>query len=117
MNEVEEFIFNQAEKQRELLLFFHILFLDKYELKPKLKYKIPFYYRKKWVVYLNTTNSGIEISFIKGYQFKGSWNFLESKNRKMVRSFSCNSLEDIPSQELDEIMKEALEVDEIQKNT
>ncbi|MEQ8908825.1 MAG: DUF1801 domain-containing protein [Vicingaceae bacterium] len=113
MQEVENYILNRGQTQKDCLLFFHQLFIDNYHLKPKLNYGIPFYYGEKWVVYLNPskTGSGVELAFINGYLFSKDSRSLESKGRKMVRSKTYHNLIEINLKELEEWMELALEVD------
>jgi len=118
MNEVEEYIFNYQGFKREILLYFHAMLVEEFQLKPKIAYKIPMYYQHKWVVYLNPDNrEGVELAFPNGFRFQASHELLESKGRKMVRSVEFKSLEEIPENNIRAILEEAIFIDnKLKKN-
>ena len=112
MNEVEERILKHKGIKREIMLFFHELFIEEYGLHPKLSYKIPMYYRNKWVVYLNPDNrEGVELAFTNGFRLSNKHTLVESKGRKMVKSVEFSSLEEIPLKEVKAIIDEAIKID------
>lgn len=117
MNEVEEYILGAIEAKREIMLFFHAFLIEEYNLRPKISYKIPMYYRNKWVVYLNPDNrEGVELAFTNAHLFEKTSSLLESKDRKMVKSVEFKSISEIPLKEIKSIMKEALRVDDTFSN-
>jgi hypothetical protein len=113
MTEVENYIFKFEGKQREIMLFFHQLFSVELNLIDKLRFKIPFYYRKSWICYLNPSkNNRIELAFVRGNELSNSHGILDSKGRKQVWSIELNKLSEIPINELKEIIHEAILLDE-----
>ena len=116
MNEVEDYILNQVQSKKDILLYFHNIFIERYRLKPKITYKIPMYYGKKCIVYLNADNrAGVDLAFIEGYQLKKDFGILERKNRKMVKSIEFNSIEKIYEEKVLRLLEEAISIDQLKK--
>ena len=112
MSEVEDFIYRYEDDQREVMLYLHELLLD-LNLTAKIQYKIPFYYGKSWICYLNPGKKGeIEFAFPRGSELSNSQGLLESKGRKLVRSMELRTLTDIPGEAVYEILQEAILLDE-----
>lgn len=91
----------------------HELLGLEFSLTPKLRYAIPFYYRKSWICYLKPNNNGsIELAFTRGNELSNTQGLLHSKGRKQVMSMVFTSTEDIPQQALQELLVEALTLDD-----
>jgi len=59
----EDFIYQQEGSRREVMLYLHQLFLDM-NLVAKIRYRVPFYYGKSWICYLNPQKKeSIELAF------------------------------------------------------
>lgn len=113
MKEVEEFIYGYEGSQRELMLYLHKLLTEDLNLTEKIKFKIPFYYRKSWICYLNPTKKGtVEFAFVRGNELSNAQQILEDKGRKQVWSIELTSLNEAPMVELSEIIQEAILLDE-----
>ena len=113
MTEVEDFIYNYDGSQREIMLYIHKLLSDELNLTDKIRFKIPFYYRKSWICYLNPSkNNSIEFAFVRGNELSNSQGLLDSKGRKQVWSIELTKLSEIPIKELTEIIQEAILLDE-----
>jgi hypothetical protein len=113
MTEVEDYIYNFEDSQRDILVYIHRLLSVDLNLEDKLRYKIPFYYRKSWICYLNPLkNKSIEFAFVRGNELSNSQGLLDSKGRKQVWSIEFNKLSEIPIMELNEIIQEAILLDE-----
>lgn len=112
MNPVEDYIYSQKSNQKELMLHLHLWLLQTGKLKPKISYGIPFYYGKRWVCYLNPLkNGGVELAFTRGNELKNESGILDNKGRKLVYGIDLDSLETIPHELLDKVLREALELD------
>ncbi len=110
--EVEDFIYQFESGQREVLLYFHHLFLD-LNLVAKIRYRIPFYFGKSWICYLNPQkNDSIELVFIHGKKLSNSQGILNDKGRKMVAGIEFRSVDEIPQEAVFEIIQEALLLDD-----
>jgi len=113
MTAVEDYIYSLDDSQRELMLAIHKLLSEELDLTDKLRFKIPFYYRKSWICYLNPIkNKGIEVAFLRGNELSNSQGLLDSKGRKQVWGIELTKLSEIPFKELNEIIQEAILLDE-----
>ena len=113
MTEVEDYIYNFDNSQRDIMLYIHKLLSVELYLTDKLRFRIPFYYRKSWICYLNPSkNNTIEFAFVRGNELSNSQNLLDSKGRKQVWSIELTKLSEMPIKELTEIIQEAILLDE-----
>lgn len=113
MNPVESFIFERSEKEREILSFFHDLFVNTYDLKGALKWKVPTYFGVTWTFYLNPDKKGgIHLCFMRGRELSNIGGILKSEGRKMVTSFNIKNLENIPYELLIQNIEEAILLDQ-----
>ncbi len=114
MKEVENYIYRYDGKPREILLYLHKYFTDELNLICKMRYKIPFYDGKSWICYLNVLKDNcVELAFTRGDELSNEQGLLVAKNRKMVRSLMLDDLRSIPFDALNEIMQEAIILDEL----
>jgi len=112
MSEVEDFIFGLEGNQREVLFFFHHFFTRELNLEAKIKFKIPFYYRKSWICFLNPLEGNkLELAFLRGNELSNAQGLLENKGRKLVYGIVIEKLTDAPLQQLHEIIHEAILLD------
>lgn len=113
MARVEDYLFEYEGEQRRVLDFFHGLLSEDLNLMPKLRYNIPFYYGKSWICYLNTLKDGsVELAFTRGNELSNAQGILESKGRKQVMSLCVKRINDIPLESLQEVLQEALLLDQ-----
>ena len=113
MTSVQDFIYNYEGQQQAILQATHDWLSKELDLTSKLRYKIPFYYRKSWVCYLNPgKKAGVELSFTRGNELSNAQGLLESKGRKQVFSITLMELSEIPWATLNEVVQEALLLDE-----
>jgi len=112
LNPVESYIFEKTENERAILTFFHDLFINKYQLTGAIKWKIPTYYGKSWILYMNPDKKeGIHLCFVRGNELSNSSGILESKGRKMVLSYHIKNIEEIPFEALIISIEEAILLD------
>jgi hypothetical protein len=112
MNAVNDFIFGREGKQLEIMNHLHYLLTETYNLEPKLKFGIPFYYRKHWICYINPLKNGlVELVFLRGNELSNEQGILHSKNRKMVKGIEITGMIDVPENLLHEIINEAILLD------
>ncbi len=101
MGEAENFIYQFEGNQREIMLYFHNLLTCDLGLEDKIRFKIPFYYRKSWICYLNPTKEKkIEFAFVRGNELSNSQGLLKNKGRKQVYSIDFEKVSDIPFRKL-----------------
>ena len=105
MTEVEDFIYQLEGNQRNAMLYFHNLLTVDLNLSSKIKFKVPFFYRKSWICYLNPTKDGrIEFAFTRGNELSNNQGILNSFGRKQVYSIMVENISDIPIQQIKEII-------------
>lgn len=113
MTDAEDFIFNNEDNQREILIYLHKLLTDDLNMTFKLRFKLPFYYRKSWICYVNPTKNGcVEFAFVRGNELSNSHGLLNDKGRKQVSSIELTKKSEIPIKELTEMIQEAILLDE-----
>jgi hypothetical protein len=113
MTEIEDFIYNYGGTQREIMLYFNKLLLNELNLTGKLRFRIPFYFRKSWICYLNPGKKNtVEFAFIRGNELSNSQRLLDRKGRKQVLSIELKKLSELPIKKLTEIIHEAILLDE-----
>lgn len=112
MSKVDEYISDLEGEQYKIVQHLHSLFANEFDMEPKIKYKIPFYYKNSWVCYLNPLkNNGVECAFTRGNELLIETPILLSKGRKQIKGIDLLSVNDI-TDELFEILHEALFIDE-----
>ncbi|MEK9614257.1 MAG: DUF1801 domain-containing protein [Flavobacteriaceae bacterium] len=95
------------------MLQFHNLLTLELNLTEKIRFKIPFYYGRSWICYLNPTkDSKIEFAFVRGNELSNHWGILDSKGRKQVYSIEFENVSEIPTQRIYKIIEEAILLDE-----
>jgi len=115
MNEVENYIYQFEGNQKEVIMYFHNLLTNDFNLSSKIRYKIPFYDIKSWICYLNPLKNGkIELAFIRGNELSNHQGMLNSKGRKQVYGIEFAKISDIPITEVNEIINEAIILDSIE---
>jgi len=111
MNPSAEYILNQPEPYRSILLYLQVVIETTIpQLELLYKYKIPFYYiHKKPFCYLNTSHKKqfVDLGFWKGNQIKTHKESLVTENRKMMVSLRYKSLEEIDNKILIEVLNKA----------
>ena len=113
MSTVEEFILGLDGSQKAIVSFLHQRLTKHHELEGKIRFKIPMYFSRSWVCYLNPIKGdGIELAFMHGSSLSNEQGLLDAKCRKMVAGISIYNLNDIHLQPIDEIVQEALLLDE-----
>ncbi|WP_375579658.1 DUF1801 domain-containing protein [Marivirga tractuosa] len=117
MVNVEDFINQLKNEQREIMFYFHELLAHQLELEDKIRFKIPFYYHKSWICYLNPIkNNAVELAFLLGKELSNHQGLLEAKGRKQVAGITFSNEEEIPKDQVYEIIQEALMLDEMKYN-
>ena len=108
MNAIEEFILAAEAEEREILMYLHQLLTERMALKPKLRYRIPFYDHNTWLCYLNPLRKGgVELVFLNAQQLTDPSGILDARGRKMVAGVRINSLAEIPEHDIVALVEEA----------
>ena len=113
MTSIQHFISGLDGSQRAIVSFLDHHLTQAHGLSAKIRFKIPMYYHKKWVCYLNPIKGdGIELVFMRGQELSNHQGLLQRKNRKMVAGIPLFDVEDIPVSSIREIVQEALLLEE-----
>ena len=113
MSAVEDFIYQFEGDQRKVMLHLHHWLTTDLNLAEKIRFKIPFYYGRSWICYLNPVkNNKVEFAFVRGKELSNDQGILQSKGRKQVYSVEFEKVSEIPMQQLNEIIQEAILLDE-----
>lgn len=113
MDPAQSFILNYQNIQGQIMQYLHDLLISYPEITPKIRYKVPFYYRKSWICYLNPTKTNeVEFAFPRGNELSNQQGLLESKGRKQVFSVTFSNLNEIPEQVINELIQEAIMLDD-----
>ena len=108
-----DFIYEKEGEQREIMLHLHGLLSTFPEVTGKIRYRIPFYFRKSWICYLNPMKNGsVELAFPRGNELSNAQGLLVANERKQVRGITFKKTEDIPEAAILEILAEAMMLDE-----
>lgn len=100
-------------EQRRIPLALHDLISAFPQMTDKIWYKIPFYGRKSWVCYLNPLkDKGVDLGFVHANHLSNVQGLLGFKGRSQVACVSCFAVSDIREEPLQEVLQEALLIDE-----
>ena len=110
---VQDFIYDLEGEQRAVFEYLDELISGFPEMESKIRYRIPFYFRKSWICYLNPKkNGGMELCFLRANELADAGGILNFKDRTQVAGIEISSLKDIPEEGLREILMEAILLDE-----
>tara|TARA_R100001015_G_C4585226_1_gene141238 strand:+ start:465 stop:812 length:348 start_codon:yes stop_codon:yes gene_type:complete len=114
MNPAEQYILNQPEHFRAILLHLQILVEHTLpEIELKYKYKIPFYYLKgKPFCYFNASHKKqfVDVGFVKGTEINIRQEHQITEKRKKMMSLRYTSLEVINDNVFIEVLKAVSEL-------
>lgn len=114
MEECMEYIDNfEGEAERRILQRLHALLTSLPGVSAKLRFKVPFYDRNRWLCYFNPLKKGgIELGFCQANLLSNEQGLLDFRDRTQVAGVSYFSVNDIREDVLLEILQEALLVDD-----
>ncbi len=115
MNPAESYILKHPEPYKSIMTYVRFLILTNLDhIEEKFNYGVPFYHYKKWpLVYLNVPKgrSFVDVAFVKGIELEERFPQLKDFNdRKYVRSFQVQNLEDMDEGVLISVLKAAAEI-------
>ena len=114
MNPAEEYLLNQPEPFRSILLHLQsVIELNIPKVELKYKYRVPFYYLEgRPFCYLNQSKDYVDVGFWMAAHLSKHLNEMTTAGRKMMKSLRYHSLEEINDTILIEILKDAYAVKE-----
>ena len=114
MSDIEDYIYSLEGEQRRIVQVLNRWLENELVLQGKIRYKIPFYYRKSWICYLNPVKNGkIELAFLRGNELSNIQGLLDFKDRKQVAGIEIASVAEIQWDVFNEIIQEAIVLDDI----
>ena len=113
MDQVENFILDLEGEQKDIMEHLHHLLGTFPGITSKIRYKIPFYYCRSWICYLNPVKGNqVELAFIRGIELSNEQGLLEFRGRKQVAGIVLRSASSIKIPAITEIIQEAIMLDE-----
>ena len=112
MNPSEEYILNQPEPFRSMMLHLQsVIEMTIANVDLKYKYRVPFYYVEgRPFCYLNQAKDYVDLGFWNAAHLTKNLEFMTVAGRKMMRSLRYRSLEEINDKILMEILEDAYSV-------
>lgn len=112
MNPSEEYIVNQPEPFRSILLHLQsVIEMTITAVDLKYRYRVPFYYIEgRPFCYLNQANDYIDVGFWNAAHLTKNQEFMTTAGRKTIKSLRYRSLEEINDKILIEVLQEAFEL-------
>ena len=112
MDDVQYYILEREGNQAAILQYLHEMLSSYPNITAKIRYKIPFYYQKSWLCYLNPVKGDrVELAFTRGNELSNEQGLLQANGRKQVFGVTFSSIKEIPNDLLHEIFQEAILLD------
>lgn len=111
--EIIDFLYQCTPSQKAIVKYLHDEMTNLPGIELRMRYKLPFYYRRSWVCYMNPLKSGgVELCFTKGYLLSNAHGLLSANGRTMISGVVYNSVGDIDLGDFLDTFHEALIIDE-----
>lgn len=108
-----DYIESLEGEQRDIMLALHEFVSSFPQVTGKIRFKIPFYYRKTWICYLNPLKGGgVELCFVRASELSNEQGLLDFKGRTQVAGVSFFKVGDIKETTLFEVFQEAFLLDD-----
>ncbi|MBK7523135.1 MAG: DUF1801 domain-containing protein [Saprospiraceae bacterium] len=99
--------------QRNVMEYMHNILTRDMQLMDKIRFKIPFYFGRSWICYLNPLKNGkVEFAFVRGNELSNYQGLLQNKGRQQVYSIEFEKVSEIPVELLNEVIQEAILLDQ-----
>lgn len=119
MIDIYNFVDDLPTDQKQIVVYLHQLLESYPGVTSKIRYRIPFYFKKSWLCYLNPIKKGdgVELAFTRANELANESGLLDFKDRKQVAGITLSSMEQLQSleQEIHFLLQEALLLDETTK--
>ena len=117
MSPVEAFIVDLKGNQKEIMMYLHAM-LEGMNLESKIRYRVPFYYGKSWICYMNPKKEDqVELAMLRGNEMSNAQGILQFHGRTQVAGITIANVAEIPFESLNEMLQEAILLDETVKYT
>lgn len=113
LNACLDYIESFDGEQRRIMLALYRIISTYPQVTCRIRYKVPFFYRKTWICYLNPLkNAGVELCFVRANELSNEYGLLDFKNRTQVAGVTYFLADEIREDTLTEVLQEALLLDE-----
>lgn len=111
--QILDYISERPQKEQDLLLYLHNILMHYPGMTCKLRYKIPFYYRKSWICYINPVKTGgVELAFTRANEMVDEQGALDFKSRKQVAGIEYARVKELNDAVLHTLINEAILLDD-----
>lgn len=113
MSPVDSFIIDLSPPQQKIASYLNQLILSHPGITSKIRYRIPFYFRKSWICYINPIKGdGIELAFTRANELSNENGHLAFNGRKQVAGIKIFDLNLVREEIILGILNEAVLLDE-----
>ncbi len=114
MKTISNYILGLEGQQKAIVTYMDERLSNYHDLQGKISYGIPMYRRKSWLCYLNPLKTGgVDFVFTRGQSLSNEQGLLDGTGRKQVAGMILDDISKIPEKAIDEIVQEAILVDEL----
>lgn len=112
MTEIYHYTAGLSADQAEVMEILHKEILVLPGMVMKERYKLPFYYGRSWICYLNPVKKGgVELAFIRGNELSNPHGILELRGRKQIAGIIYRQSADIQLELVHDHLFEAIALD------
>lgn len=116
MTQSEAFILDFPGEQGAVMQYLHDMLMSFPEMETKIRYSVPFFFRRSWICYLNPKKEGkVELCFLRANEMSNEQGLLDFKDRSQVAGVTYGSVKEIDNAVLWEVVQEAILLDETVK--
>lgn len=116
MTQSEAFILDYSGEQSEVLQYLHDMLMSFPEMESKIRYRVPFFFRRSWICYLNPKkDEKVELCFLRANEMSNEQGLLDFKDRTQVAGVTYGSVKEIDEAVLWQVVQEAILLDETVK--
>ncbi len=113
MAQYQDFLSKQSEEVVTIIEELSTVFIDYPDVEMKMRYRIPFYFRKSWICYLNPLKSGgVELAFLRAMELEHLWHLLDFKDRSQVAGIELKVDSSLDLELINELFAEAYHLDD-----
>ena len=109
---VQAYIWEQEGRLKERLQLLHDWLMEQRGMEAKIRYRIPFYYQKSWICYLNPVKPDkVELAFLRANEFTDPTGLLDLRDRKQVAGIILEGPASWPLEAMQEVLEVAIQLD------
>ena len=91
--DISNFVVYLSKEQKQIITCLHEIIESFQGIISKIRYKVPFYYKKSWFCYVNSikNSDSVELCFVRANEMSNELNLLDFKDRKQVAGVTIAS--------------------------